>query len=250
MKNSKAEIFVGIDVSKNSFDLAFFPKHESLSFLYDDLHLKDLVRLLKQTAPNLVVLEATGGYEKKLFQTLKDAQIPVLIVNPKRVRDFARSMGYLAKTDKIDAFVLARYASLVREGTLEMEADDELRSLKRRRDQVVKMLVEEKNRLKQASDLVRGRIKKHIEILEEEKEDLTKEIEKQLKKEAKFSDLNQKVDLLVSIPGVNLVTALSVLLEMPELGKVNRKEIAALAGLAPFNRDSGKFRGKRGIWGG
>jgi len=250
MKNSKAEIFIGIDVSKDSFDLAFFPKHKSQTFLYDDQHLKDFVRLLKQVAPHLVVLEATGGYEKKIFQKLKDAQIPVLIVNPKRVRDFAKSIGYLAKTDKIDAFVLARYASLIRKGSLKMEADDELRSLKRRRDQVVKMLVEEKNRLKQAGDLVRARIKKHIEVLEEEKEELTKEIEEKLKKAPKYSDLSKKVDLLVSIPGVNLITALSVLLEMPELGKVNRKEIAALAGLAPFNRDSGQFRGRRGIWGG
>jgi len=250
VKKTSAEIFVGIDVSKDSFDLAFFPEGKPQNLRNTKQDLKCLVQILQKVQPVLVVVEASGGYEKKIIQVLRETGIAVRRINPKRARDFARSMGYLAKTDKIDALILAKYASLIREEVFEMEADDELRALKRRRDQVVKMLVDEKNRLRQEGRLIKARIKKHIEILEEEKEELTKEIEERLDRETKYEDLREKVAILRSIPGVNLVTALNLLLEMPELGKLNRREVAALAGLAPFNRDSGKFRGKRSIYGG
>ena len=150
------------------------PEGKPQNLRYTGQDLKRLVQILREVQPLLIVVEASGGYEKEIIQVLKKTEIPVRCINPKRVRDFARSMGYLAKTDKIDAFVLARYASLIRDEPLNIEADDELRVLKRRRDQVVKMLVEEKNRLKQEGMLVKPKIKKHIEILEKERKNLQK----------------------------------------------------------------------------
>ena len=241
--------FVGIDVSKATLDLASLPDGESWTVTNDEPGLAELVPRLLALAPTLVVLEATGGFEFLAAITLAKAGLPVAVVNPRQVRDFAKAMGRLAKTDALDASLLADFAQRVRPEPrpLPDEAAQLLESLLTRRRQIIEMLTAEKNRLGFARGPVKRDISQHIRWLEKRLTD----VDGDLQAAVAASPLYQaKADLLRSVPGVGQVTTLTLLASLPELGHLSRHEIAALVGVAPLNRDSGKRTGKRMVWGG
>jgi transposase len=242
-------IFIGIDVSKARLDVAMCPSAEKLSVSNDEVGVQVLVKRLSEIKPALIVLEATGGLERSVSGTLGSAQLPVVVVNPRQVRDFAKAIGRLAKTDRIDALVLARFAEAVRPPLrpLPDELSLELRALIARRRQLIEMMVAEKNRLSAASKAVRKRIAAHIRWLETELDRADKDLDHSIRQSPIWQEHE---DLLRSAPSIGPVVSRTLLAELPELGRLNRKEIAALVGIAPLNCDSGTFRGRRGIWGG
>jgi transposase len=215
----------------------------------DETGIEQIKSRLGELRPELVVLEATGGLEIPLASVLACAQQPVAVVNPRQVRDFARATGRLAKTDLLDAQVLAHFAEAVRPEPRPVpdERLQALGALLGRRRQLVEMLTMEKNRLHSARKEVRERINEHIAWLKKELESLDQDLNRSIRKLPLWREQD---DLLQSVPGVGRVTSLTLLAELPELGKLNRKQIAALVGVAPLNRDSGTLRGKRTIWGG
>ncbi len=245
--------FVGIDVSKEQLDWAVHAGREG-RVAHDDAGLADLVTRLLEVQPELVVLEATGGLEMTVLAALTVAGLPVAVVNPRQVRDFARATGHLAKTDRLDARCIAHFAAAVRPALTPMpEATTlELELILARRRQMMTMLVAEKNRLSGLAGP--RRIARVVNSLERIIKALTKELDKldeELKTKIEQSPLwSAKDKLLRSVPGVGPGTSRTLLLDLPELGKLNRKQIAALVGVAPFNRDSGTLRGRRAIWGG
>ncbi len=242
--------FIGIDVSKNSLDVHILPESMSLSYRYETKPMKALIKKLKTYAPELVVLEATGGYEITIGIALADAGLPVAIVNPRQVRDYARALGILAKTDKIDAYVIARFAQDVKpeaRGQLTFK-ELELKSLVVRRQQLVEMRSAEVNRLSRTTvPQVKNGIEKLIRVLDAQIKAIDDDLNDEIKKNPTWS---QKLELITSFTGVGDHTAHTLLFGLPELGTLNRQEIAALVGVAPFNRDSGMLRGKRTISGG
>ena len=243
------ETFVGIDVAKDRVDVAVRPGGDMWSVDYDERGMSELASCLNTTAPAAVLLEATGGLEVPVVSALAAAALPVIVVNPRQVRDFARATGRLAKTDSLDAQVLAHFAEAVRPPVRPLRDEDtqELNSLTTRRSQLMTMLVAEKNRLRRASHSVHPSIQSHISWLEQELDDLDKDLRKTLRRSPVW---REKDDLLRSVPGVGEHLSLSLLAYLPELGTLNRKRIAALVGVAPFNRDSGPYRGRRSVWGG
>ncbi len=243
------EIYVGIDVAKDSVDVAIRPGDDNWSLDYDEQAVSELVSRLIAVEPNAVLLEATGGLEVPLVSALAAAALPVVVVNPRQVRDFAKATGKLAKTDALDAQVLAHFAEAVRPLVRPLRDEDtqELNSLTTRRNQLMTMLVAEKNRLRRASRSVRLGIESHIDWLEQELNDLDKDLRKALRRSPVW---REKDDLLRSVPGVGEQLSLSLLAYLPELGTLDRKQVAALVGVAPFNRDSGPHRGRRSVWGG
>ncbi|MCJ7509700.1 MAG: IS110 family transposase [Dehalococcoidia bacterium] len=246
---SPVHIHVGIDVAKDRLDVAQRPGTEAWWVTNDESGIADLVARLKALGPTLVVLEATGGIELPAVGALAAAGLPVVVVNPRQVREFARATGRLAKTDAIDAQVLAQFAEAVRPALrpLPDAATHQLSSLVTRRRQVIEMLTAEKNRLRTAAPAVCGHIKEHIVWLERSLSDLDRELGQVIHS----SDIWRAQDnLLQSAPGVGPVLSTTLLAELPELGSLNRKEIAALVGVAPLNRDSGTLRGRRTVWGG
>ena len=247
MENSS--IFIGIDVSKARLDIAMRPSGESESVANDKAGIEALVKRLGEIQPALIVLEATGGMERQVSGALGSAGLPVVVVNPRQVRDFAKATGQLAKTDSIDALVLARFAEAVRPVVrpLPDEVTLELRALTSRRRQITEMIVAERNRIANASKAVRKRIDAHIRWLEAELERADKDLDQSIRQSPIW---RENEDLLRSVPSIGPVVSRTLLAELPELGKLNRKQIAALVGIAPLNRDSGTFRGRRGIWGG
>jgi transposase len=242
-------IFVGIDVSKARLDVAIRPTGERESVANDKAGIKDLVKRLAKIQPALIVLEATGGLERPVTHALAGADLPVVVVNPRQVRDFAKATGQLAKTDSIDADVLARFAEAVRPALrpLPDAVTLELRALTARRRQIIEMIGAERNRLATASKAVRKRIDAHIGWLEQELERADKDLDRSIQHSPIWKE---NEDLLLSVPGIGPVTSHTLLAELPELGELDRKQISALAGLAPFNRDSGSLKGRRSIWGG
>ena len=244
-----APIFIGIDVSKARLDVAMRPSAEKLSVSNDEAGIQALVKRLSELKPVLIVLEATGGLERSVSGTLGSAQLPVVVVNPRQVRDFAKATGQLAKTDRIDAEVMARFAEVIRPPLrpLPDEVSLELRALIARRRQLIEMMVAEKNRLSAASKAVRKRIAAHIRWLETELDRADKDLDHSIRQSSIWQEHE---DLLRSAPGIGPVVSRTLLAELPELGRLNRKQIAALVGIAPLNCDSGTFRGRRGIWGG
>jgi transposase len=196
-----------------------------------------------------VILEATGGFELPLVGALLAAGLPVTVVNPRQVRDFARATGQLAKTDAIDARVLAHFGEAVRPELrpLPNEATRELAALVARRRQLIEMLTAEKNRLRLAARAVRRDIEQHIRWLERRLSDLDGNLAQQVRSSPNW---RARDDLLQSVPGIGPVSSVTLLAQLPELGRLNRKEIAALVGVAPLNRDSGTLRGRRRVWGG
>lgn len=244
-----SSIFVGIDVSKERLDVTMRPSGESESVSNDKDGIEALVKRLREVGPSLIVLEATGGLERGVTRGLASAELPVVVVNPRQVRDFAKATGQLAKTDRIDALVLARFGEAVRPALrpLPDELTMELRALIARRRQITEMIVAERNRLSRASKSVKKRIDAHIGWLEAELDRADKDLDQSIGQSPIW---REKEDLLRSVPGIGPVISRSLIAELPELGELNRKQIAALVGVAPLNRDSGTLRGRRRIWGG
>jgi transposase len=241
--------FVGIDVSKSKFDVMILPEVTRLTCTYDAEGIGRLIAHLPKHAC-LVVLEATGGFERRLAAELIDAGHDVAVVNPRQVRDFARGIGVLAKNDRVDARVLAIYAQHVRPRLLEKpsEKQQELTALVTRRRQLLLLQVAEANRVEQTTIKLAAKSIRHVlDLLRKELAKLDAEIARLI---AADDDWRSKSELLQTVPGVGPVTSASLVAELPELGKLNRQQIASLVGLAPFDRDSGKFRGQRSIWGG
>lgn len=240
--------YVGIDVSQEYLDVAVSGRERVLRIANDEGRLQCLARELQESTPKLIVMEASGGYERLPATVLLKAGLPVAIVNPRQARDFARSLGRLAKTDTIDARVLARFAEVLRPQPVQLseESQEKLRELEQRRRQLVEMVVSERNRLRTAPRTA-DRIKAHLGWLEEEIKRTDKDLEELVRSD---SELEAKAEILQSVPGVGRVLSVTLLSGLPELGRLNRKEIAALVGVAPLNWDSGKLRGKRAIWGG
>lgn len=242
-------IFVGIDVSKAGLDVAVRPMGSREFVANDAAGIEILVERLRELQPALIVLEATGGVERAVTRALASAEFPVVVINPRQVRDFAKATGQLAKTDTIDAAVLARFGEAVRPALrpLPDEVTWELRAVVTRRRQLTEMIVAETNRLSGASKAVRKRINAHLRWLETELKRADKDLDQSIRQSPIW---RENEDLLRSVPGMGPVISRTLLAELPELGRLNRKQIAAMVGVAPLNRDSGTLRGRRSIWGG
>jgi len=241
---------VGIDVSKDRLDAAVGSSGSVRGFANDAAGHRELVEHLLAAAPVRVTLEATGGYERGVVAALASAGLPVVVVNPRRAREFARAAGVLAKTDRLDAGVLALYAERLRPPLRPLPGQQQraLQELVTRRAQLVGMLTQEKNRLGQASS---ARIKRSIEAVMKAIRKQIDDAEDDIAREVERSPIwKDAVDRMGSVPGVGFKTACVLLANLPELGTLSRQRIAALAGLAPVNRDSGSMRGKRSIAGG
>jgi transposase len=246
----QASVWVGIDVSKARLDVALRPSGERFSVENSEKGIGDLVERVRTAGPNLVVLEATGGLQTALVAALSVAGVSVAVVNPKQVRHFAKATGRLAKTDAIDAEVLAHFAEAIRPEPrpLPDELTTELAALMTRRRQLVEMITAEGNRLAACrTPQVRAGIKSHINWLRHELAQLHKDLDGHIRRSPLW---REKENLLTSVPGVGRVVATTLLTDLPELGRLTRKQIVALAGVAPMNHDSGKMVGQRHIWGG
>lgn len=244
------QVHVGVDVSKARLDVHLDPTGQTLSVDNTPAGIRSLLATLETLNVKLVLVEATGRYERRLAADLLDARIPVTVVNPRQARDFAKSLGKLAKTDKIDARILAQFAKLghhrLAEKTPENLALLDQRVTRRR--QVVAMLAAEKTRLEQLDDKLAIRtIKKVMRVLDQQREDLDRDIARMIESD---DDCRNRAQILDSVPGVGPDTANQLVVDLPELGKLNRQEIAALVGVAPMNCDSGSLRGQRHIRGG
>jgi transposase len=250
MATESSDVFVGVDVSKHRLDVHVLPTGASFAVDNTPQGIEQLIERLKPLGVCRLVVEATGGYQRRVAAELTAAGIPVMTVNPRQARDFARSLGKLAKTDKIDAAVLAEFAHVVR-----FRADPaagptqgQLQERVVRRRQITEMLVRETNRLHLAQDKVaRNSLRVIIRALEKQRDALDAKIAELIESD---DDWKNKLQLLQSVPGVGAGTACQLISDMPELGKLGRGEVAALAGLAPLNRDSGLMRGHRSIFGG
>jgi len=241
--------YVGIDVSKDALDVATYNTNRKWHFTNNEAGISQLTQALNEFVPALVVMEATGGYETPTAYALNGAEIPCAIVNPREVRDFAKATKRLAKTDTIDAQVLAHFAAVIRPEPrpLSDEQTQEMEAILARRRQVIEMLTAEKNRLHMARNPVREAVKAHIDYLVKE----LNHIDSNLKGRIEESPVQrEKYELLQNVPGVGPNLASTLVIELPELGNLNRRQIAALVGVAPLNHDSGSKRGKRSPWGG
>jgi len=248
INTSVIEVAAGIDVSKDTLDLAIEPQGPAQVFSNDPAGHAGLVRKLKDV--DLIVVEATGGYEHDVVLELAAANLPVVVVNPRQVRDFARATGRLAKTDRIDAQVLALFGRAVKPFYRPIP-DRQARALGAmvaRRRQIVQMVTAEKNRLAQARDArVRHSVQTIIDALKVQLDEIERDLDRLIKDCPAW---RARKDLLKGVPGVGDVVARTLVAELPELGNCSRQEIAALVGVAPINRDSGMFRGQRRTWGG
>jgi len=240
---------VGIDVSQATLDVAVYPQGDHWQTSNDEVGIGALVERVKAVAPTLIVLEASGGYELAVLATLGSHGLPVVAVNPRQVRDFARSTGRLAKTDALDAQVLAQFAAVVQPELrpLADAATRELAALLARRRQLVQMRTAESNRVARAVEAVRPEIREHLRYLDKRIRELDRELHDRLRRSPLW---RAKDDLLRSVPGVGPVLSTTLLAEVPELGTLGHKQLAALIGVAPLNRDSGRMRGRRTVWGG
>jgi len=247
-----SESFVGIDVSKEKFDVHVRPSDHSRTFRYDEEGLEQLVAVLQIVQPRIetIVLEATGGYERRLVAVLLAAQLPVVVINPQRVRHFAKATGQLAKTDSIDASILSLFGQTLRPQPREVpdKSLEDVRDLLARRRQIVSMITAEKNRLSTAvRKSIRREIQDHIHWLIKRLKSTDDELHRHIQSSATWK---AKDDLLQGVPGVGPVSSSSLLIQLPELGTLNRRQIAALVGVAPINQDSGRFKGHRITQGG
>ena len=242
-------IYIGIDVAKAKVDVAVRPTGERWEVPRDEAGIPQLVSALKALGLAVVLLEATGGLELPLVAALAADALPVVVVNPRQVRDFARASGKLAKTDALDAAVLAHFAEAMQPPVRPLrDAETQvLNSLVARRRQLIDILVAEKNRLGAATSAVRPRIEAHIAWLEQELNDVDEELRQTLRSSPVW---REKDDILRTLPGVGEHLSITLLAHLPELGTLDRRQIAALVGVAPFNCDSGAMRGKRHVWGG
>lgn len=241
--------FIGIDVSKDQLDVAIRPSEERAQFANHDDGIDQLIQRIQPLRPTLIVLEATGSYHRLLLSRLVAGGLPTIAINPRQARDFARAMGRLAKTDAIDADVLAEFGEKIRPElrSITDEATQQLEAACTRRRQLVGMLTAEKNRLHSSLSSVRSQIKKHIQWLEKHIEELESDLDRQIRSSPAWRD---KDDLLRSCKGIGPTTSHTMLACLPELGQLTRHQIAALVGVAPFNQDTGKYRGRRHVQGG
>lgn len=245
--------FIGIDVSSQTLEIASSREHATWQVSNDSEGIERLVKELPSLEPKLIVLEATGGYEFEAACALQASGLMVAVVNPRAARDFARAMGALAKTDAIDARMLAAFARVLhqhpeRDRFIKPLADAELQQLQAlvlRRRQLVQMLTSERQRWRLAHAVARPSLERHIEFLKSELGDSDGEIAAHVEKHHA-----QLAKALASVPGIGAASVAVLLAELPELGKLDRRRIAALVGVAPLNRDSGQMRGQRSIWGG
>ena len=244
------EHFVGIDVAKDRLDVHLRPGGESFAVARDGEALAALVERLRALAPRLIVMEATGGYETVVASAIGAAQLPLAVVNPRQIRDFARATGKLAKTDRLDAAAIAHFAEAIRPPVRPI-ADAEAQALGElvaRRRQVIEMIVAEGNRRRRATQrrVIRA-IERHLAVLQAELSDLDGDIDSAIRDTPAWQE---DADLLASVPGIGPATLRTLIAELPELGHLSRRQIAALVGVAPINRDSGTLRGRRAIAGG
>ena len=242
-------VFAGIDVSKDKLDLHIRPIDQNESFSYDETGLNKLVALLKQTPPQVIVIEATGGYERRLVAVLLTSELPVVVTNPERVRHFAKATGQIAKTDALDASILSLFAQTLQPQPrpLSDAFAQELRDLLARRRQILDMIVAEKNRLDTAGKPIRGQILQHIKWLEKRLLSVDRDLNQRIQSSPTWK---AKDELLQSVPSIGPVGSSSLLIHLPELGTLSRHQIAALVGVAPINQDSGRFKGHRITQGG
>jgi transposase len=240
------KVFVGVDVSKDNLDVAIGSEKQILTFANDQKGVDALIEKLNRIGPELIVFESTGGYERLAASLFVEAGLPVVIVNPRQVRDFAKSAGILAKTDAIDARVIARFAEAVKPDVRQLKdhQTSELTALVTRRRQIIEMIVAENNRLKLANKRNKKDIKDHIRWLQKRLDKIESDIDKMIQSSPIW---RCKDDILRSVPGIGPITSASLICDLPELSP---KKIAMLAGLAPLNCDSGKYKGRRRIWGG
>jgi transposase len=249
MSKNEYKDYVGIDVCKKYLDVCIRSTGECFRTENNANGFKVIQERLVGYLPCLLIAESTGGYEADMVRSLQKKGLSVSVINPRQARDFAKAVGRLAKTDKIDARVLAHFGEAVKPPVKAISNEDEasLSALAQRRRQLVDMLTVEKNRLGQAHGSTVKSIKKSIEFLNKQLKDVEKQLAEYVKSDEQWS---RKTEVLKSIRGVGQIIAVTLVADLPELGKVSHKEIAALAGLAPFNRDSGLMQGKRSIWGG
>ena len=243
------KVFVGVDVSKDSLDVAIGTQKDIITFANDQKGVDALVKKLGRIDAQLTVFESTGGYELLAASCLAEAGLAVVIVNPRQVRNFAKATGILAKTDAIDARVVARFAEAVKPDVrpLKDHQTSELSALVTRRRQIIEMIVAENNRLKLANKRNKKDIADHIRWLKKRLDKIETDIGKMIQSSPIW---RCKDDILQSVPGIGPVTSASLICDLPELGVLSRKKIAMLVGLAPLNCDSGKYKGRRRIWGG
>ena len=240
--------FVGADISQDTIDIAVHPG-TVFQVTNDERGIAEVVERLQTLQPTLIVLEATGGLEVPLAGALAAVDLPVVVINPRQVRDFARATGQLAKTDRVDAQILARFAEAIRPPIRPVpdKQTQALAALVARRRQLIEMLTAEKNRLRLAARPLQKRVQAHITWLENELESITMDLTNTMHQSPVW---REKEEILRSVPGVGPVLTTTLFANLPEVGTLSRKEVAALAGVAPFPRDSGTLKGRRAIWGG
>lgn len=249
MTSKKSDNFIGIDISKAELDVANWGTGSYWQMSNDIRGRQDLIQRLKGLDPMLIVVEASGGLEQPVVRELNQENLPIAVVNPTRIRNFARSTGQLAKTDKLDAKIIAQFAQAVRPKIrpLRTRQQEHLDALVTRRRQVVDTITAEKNRKGTAHPALQEQTQRHIDWLEEELKELDNEINQLIQQSDEW---REKAAILNSVPGVGPVTVSTLVAKLPELGARNRQQIAALVGVAPVNKDSGKKRGKRRVFGG
>jgi transposase len=243
------DMIIGIDVSKAQLDVAVIPSNERLAVANDEDGCRELTSILKTLAPKLIVLEATGGLQNLVVGILVSEGLPVVVVNPRQVRDFAKACGKLAKTDPIDARVIARFGEAIKPELRPIKDEEHqvLTALMTRRRQIIDMITAEKNRLGSSHQSVKKDIKETIKWLESRLQDVDDDLSKLISENVVWKG---KADILITCKGIGTVTSTTFLCALPELGTLNRREISGLVGVCPYNRDSGKMRGKRAIFGG
>jgi len=241
------KVYVGIDISKDSLDVAVHASNKQWRYSNDPAGIGSLCKMLVKLQPTLVVFEATGGYEMPLYLSLDKAGLPAAPVNARQIRDFARCTGKLAKTDSLDARVIAHFGYAVRPIPHPIPDTQELKVAQARRIQLLEMITAETNRLRGVPKSLRSRIEAHIAWLNKELADTDRELKEMIEKDPTW---REKDNLLQSTPGVGPTLSATLIAQLPELGTLNRRQIAALVGVAPLNRDSGILHGRRTVWGG
>ena len=251
MNNTEIQtpVNVGVDVGKANLDIALHPSGQFHTIPNTEAHIRHFVKILKDYNVERIVVEASGRYEHALVQACDQAGLPIIVVNPISVRRYAQAIGVLAKTDRIDAQVIARYAATLKPEIKPIpdKTSQKIKDLLIRRSQLLEMSTMEKNRLQILPKYLHRSIKSLLRVLQSQIETVTRQIDQEV---AKVDQWRTKMEIMTSVPGVGKVLAYTFLSELPELGSLNRKEIAALVGVAPINRDSGKLNGKRRIRGG
>ena len=241
------KVYVGIDIAKDSLDVAVHASDKQWHYSNDPAGITSLCKMLVKLSPTLVVFEATGGYEMPLYLSLDEAGLPAALVNARQIRDFARSTGKLAKTDSLDARVIAHFGCAVQPIPHPVPDTQELKVAQARRIQLLEMITAETNRLRGVPTALRRRIEAHIAWLKQELADTDRELKDMIEKDPIW---REKDSLLQSTPGVGPTLSATLIAQLPELGILDRRQIAALVGVAPLNRDSGMMHGRRTVWGG